>query len=402
MDSARESSVVVAVEPPKPGRSPVDRRSRRVRSAAPTSPSSLALVAALAVSICGVGCGRAEPPPGTLTDAERGFYGAISSFDELFEEVGRIDLSKAEGIVLSVRPLIQAIRDDGELVVLDKLNVREIYVFEPDGSLHGRIGDEGRGPGEYIYPHALRRDPADGHVYVYDGDLLRVNRYARSGEYLGFFQLPLVLQRLIFTGSGRLYGYASTMAQEGVIGDTLWELDREGVVLNSFAPQSKNYTRWGASEGGGVAESGGYLYVVTPYEYRIRVYTEDGRLALEADQDSPYYVPPGPPPVEDPEVENFVQLQRYHQSWAHIRQVLSLGDRFIAVTFAPAGGDRLRLDVFDRNLEPVVQDIEVPEVIGEIFTRGDELYLMPPNRVTLDGRLANPSVLRLRLRRPAP
>lgn len=338
-------------------------------------------------------CGPASPSP-RLSVAERAALEAAGSFGELFREVRRVRLGGEREQPLSIRPLLQAISADGEFVVLDKLNVRNIFRFGPDGEPRGRLGEEGRGPGQYIYPHTLTYDADRDRFLVYDGDLLRVLEFGSDYRFRRLFDLPLYVDSLLVT-DGRMFAYSSSEANSDVHSPHIHEFRDDGEVARGFLPRPAAYRPIADTEGGGVVAVGAYLYAITPYEYAISVFTRNGRLVSNAIQDSPFYRPPIPSD-DVPGKDEFDRLRNYHALWSHIRQILVV-DGLIAVVFAEPGERRVLFDLYDRDLDPVVKDVELPGYLGEVYAAGDSIYLFDDERATVDGVLANPELIQYRL-----
>lgn len=58
-----------------------------------------------------------------------------------------------------------------------------ILKFSRSGKFLGKIGNKGRGPGEYLYGHAFTADPKTGSVYLNDLNS-HIKVYSHSGNYL--------------------------------------------------------------------------------------------------------------------------------------------------------------------------------------------------------------------------
>lgn len=342
--------------------------------------------------------GRPEP---ALSASERRFYDEVESFGQVFREADRVRLRGHQEYTLSVRPLLKAIDRRGRLVVLDKLNVRTIYAFGDDGAPAGRIGGEGRGPGEYVYPHTLEYGGRSRSYFVYDGDLLRVSEFGEDFRFRRSFPLPLFVDQLLVTPEGRTFCYSSSRPTAVPPKAVVHEIDDRGRVVRAFAPQSRRYSEWASSEGGGIVYARGWLYVITPYEYEISVYSLSGDLVLRRSGASRRYVPPGRPPVAPEGVDRFELSQAYHRSWSHIRQLLVLDGRMVGVVHAEPGERRVVLDLYELDLSPVAHDLELPDYVGDLLAHGDSLYAIAPERGPGGEAPLNPAVVRYRLIRPA-
>lgn len=367
----------------------------------------VAVIALLTLSLfAGTSCvgGEKRELESSLTTEERAFYRERSSFSEIFDVQTEIQLGLAEGFELSIRPLIRAVTEEGDVVILDKLNVRTIAVFDSAGKAKGRIGQYGRGEGMYIYPHDLSLDKASGMYYVYDGDLLEILRYGRGLEFVDRHTVLVFADDLIPVPGGRLFAYVSSEIQDEKVRNVIYEIGPDGEILARFMSHPETYTRWASSEGGGVVAVGDLLYAITPYQYAISVYTLDGgHVTTKSQASSHYTAPDGTFKLDEGDPDAFGKLNAFHSSWSHIFQILNFGDRILGIVFAEPGEDRVFLDLFDTDLTVVAEDVELPPYVGELFADGNRLYMMLPEREDLgEGRLANPTLRVYRFTGPWP
>jgi len=325
---------------------------------------------------------------------EKAFYQGRKAFSEIFEVQAEVPLGLAEGFELSIRPLIRAVTEEGDVVLLDKLNVRTITVFDPAGKAKGRIGRYGREEGMYIYPHDLSFDRAAGMYYVYDGDLLEILRYGRDFGFVDRHTALVFADDLIPVPGGRLFAYVSSEIQDEKVRNVIYEIRPGGEILNRFMSHPESYTRWASSEGGGVVAVADLLYAITPYQYAISVYSLDGDHITTKNQESPRYTAPdGAFKLDEDDPDAFAKLNAFHAGWSHIFQILNFGDRILGIVFAEPGEDRVFLDLFDTDLSALAEDVELPPYVGELFADGNRLYMMLPEREDLgEGRLANPTL----------
>lgn len=302
-------------------------------------------------------------------------------FDDIFREESRIVLDSRDEFLIGPLPRIGTVTADEDIVILDITPRAGIY--DRTGAGKGVIGGPGDGPGEYRNPVSITSH--NGDLYLYDSMLSRISRYDRTFRFVSSMLVSELLDEIDFSEEGRLYGYWSTHPSELVC-----ELDDAGQLLRRFAPQSDNHNEAARSAGGGVVISGGFLYTISPYEYTLSKYSLDGVLVDSVQGRSAHYVPP--PEQFDVRILNDIpRLDEYHDQWSHILQILRIGDRALAVVFAAPGYSRAFLALYDSDLNPIAEDIQLPDYTrapGALFSRGDRLYML----LEPSDDQANPSV----------
>lgn len=327
------------------------------------------------------------------------FYSLKTSFKELFKEIRRIKLDVDSSFCLSIRPQICAVNKKGDIIILDNFNVRQIIVFDKNGKKKAKIGREGKENGKYLFPKSALYQHFLQKYYVYDGDLLRISEYNEDFNFSTCFQIPFFLDEITITNDKRIFGYTSTFVEghDGVVHELNWS----GKILNSFAPQSRNFTRSAACEGGGILLINQHLYVITPYEYKLSKYEFSGKLIKMVKGKSSHYLPPLKN-INEALLNNLFKMQDFHNSWSHIRQILQIGDKMIGIVFAEPGEAKVILDIYDTNLNYITGEILLPDHLGApkgLFSQGDSLYLLQPV-FNVGDQLANPSVVVYLLQKP--
>lgn len=372
-----------------PGRGAAGSRGPRRPSDAPSIPlrapgHALHLLMVTALTI-GWSNGCISPggaaPSASLTADERAFYQDARWFEDVFYKTDSVTLQATDEVTLSARPLLKAIDLRGRYIILDKLNVRNIHVFDASGFPLSSIGSEGKSSDQYVYPHTVAHAPEQGKYYVYDADLLRVMEFDSDYNFLRAFPLLLYVDQLLVTPEGRLFTYTAASARPGPPENVVYEVDQDGNVVNSFERQSERYyDGWAASEAEGLAYARGWLYVITPYEYAIAAYDLSGGLGARRTGTSPYYVPPSPPPDALTSSGRFADLREYHESWSHIRQLIVLDERLLGVVYADPGENDVLLDLYDLDLTPLVTALRMPPHLGDVLAHDGSLYLLtrPP------------------------
>lgn len=77
----------------------------------------------------------------------------------------------------------------GRLYIADR-RMNEVRIYDADGTFVNKIGQRGRGPGEFIEVSAMYLDPSRNHLIVVDRMNLRVTRFDSNGNYLETHMLP--------------------------------------------------------------------------------------------------------------------------------------------------------------------------------------------------------------------
>ena len=308
-------------------------------------------------------------------------------FEDIFKEEKRIILDSRDEFLIGPMPQIGAVTADEDIVIFDV--TPRVGVYDRTGAGKGSIGGPGNGPGEFRYPVSITSYAGD--LYLYDNTLSRISRYDETYGFVSSMLVSEHLHEIDFSDDGRLYGYWSISPSELVC-----ELDNEGQLLRRFAPQSENYNDAAGSYGGGVVLTGGFLYTISPYEYIISKYSLDGVLVDSIQGQSAHYVPP--PSQYNERFQGDIQgLREYHEQWSQILQILHIGDRGLAVVFEEPGFARAFLALYDLDLNPIAEDIQLPDYMRSpdgLFSHGDLLYML----VEPVGDMDNPLVVVYSLR----
>ncbi|MGD2047004.1 MAG: hypothetical protein PVJ80_10470 [Gemmatimonadota bacterium] len=146
-----------------------------------TRPGRLAVLVSVAALACSGASTSNEALPPTLDDLP-----IIGATEEL--RIGSVD-DPALGFsnIASVD-----VDEAGRVYVLDALDM-QIRVYGPDGSLLGRLGRRGDGPGEFARPPIV--GVLGDTVWAVDFAGGRITRFRRTGELLGTAPVEVVLVR---------------------------------------------------------------------------------------------------------------------------------------------------------------------------------------------------------------
>lgn len=180
---------------------------------------------------------------------------------------------------------------DSYILITDKYTTQQVYLFDKNGYLLHKIGKQGQGPGEYVYPvgSAIINDQ----IYIISAQTNRIEIYEYSGKHLKSFVLPGIgiWQDLLVGMSKNFYLLSTTRYKKYSISvcDTLGRCLTEfskidgqfGYAFDTFRPA------------GGIAlNQDGEVYQVFNHKYKVNVFDKNGSRRKLYCFTSPYYKPP--------------------------------------------------------------------------------------------------------------
>jgi iron(III) transport system ATP-binding protein len=160
------------------------------------------LVACLLISACSSGDDPAlpireihywsMPPKGSKIPAPRSVTCGPESENYILDKAGRVVVFSETGELLRKWDMPDArignpegacIFSDGRIAIADTHYSRVVF-FNREGKLLGMMGSEGKGPGQFIYPVCVARDPQDNFYVGEYGGNDRVQKFSPKGEFL--------------------------------------------------------------------------------------------------------------------------------------------------------------------------------------------------------------------------
>lgn len=318
------------------------------------------------------------------------------SFEDLFAEDGVIQLETRKENPIGYS--LFRIGSSGQILVVDYFPGRSVYLFDSSGTFLRIIGGQGRGPGEYETPYGACFDGNDN-IYLVDEARKVINKYDRSGRFVRQLSLKGTVHEVLIGRNNVLYTYASTSVDPR--DKTVHKLDSLGIVTTAFAPLPETYSKSGGVRGGGiVADSSGRLFHITPYEYQVRIFSEDGIL-LDSFESAPSYFRPFENPTHNPQA-SAQSLGAFHSAWTHIWSVHLYDESILMVITGEIGlGKSAKyVDMYDLAGNPIQMGVSFFPGEAPVFSRGDCFYVLVHDAVQDDGLLLNPRVIRFRLRKP--
>ncbi len=144
---------------------------------------------------------------------------------------------KAIKLEFTEKSMIQSVRKvlcyKNQIYVLDTFGSKAVLVFNMDGSFVRRIGESGRGPGQYILPQDFEID-SDNDIIEIIGNR-QVIKYSLTGKYLNHFTINFT--GIKFVKKDGNYYFAVSGKEDFKVICT----DLQGRIQDSYVPTYGNY-----------------------------------------------------------------------------------------------------------------------------------------------------------------
>lgn len=160
--------------------------------------------------------------------------------DEVFDSVSYVKLSNdKEAFIGRVEQIIVT---DSLIIIRDEYLEKLVKVFDMNGNLVCRVGNIGRGPGEYIKPSYMQL--YGDQIAVYDEFSRQILYYNMQGRHLysHSFKDLFFMKFHIFDNNRYLFNSINSDNSRDIEDYTLFECDSLGTVLNkSFYREQDSY-----------------------------------------------------------------------------------------------------------------------------------------------------------------
>ncbi|NIJ46641.1 hypothetical protein FHR24_003136 [Wenyingzhuangia heitensis] len=127
---------------------------------------------------------------------------------------------------------------DNYIFVLDSRKSKGVFMFDLEGKYIRRIGELGRGPGEYPFPGDMAINEKRKQIFIFNGNTRKVYKYNFNGEFLGDITLDIGGYSIDLNEKGNLIlfcqGYSNNHLGE-IKNKVFYEIDEKGNIL-SFGP----------------------------------------------------------------------------------------------------------------------------------------------------------------------
>jgi len=210
---------------------------------------------------------------------------------------------------------VQDIDTDGERIYILDAAINAIRVYDMQGTHITDFGREGSGPGEFRQPRSVAVNPADGTLFVRDGEMSRIGIFTPDGDPIDHWQLFSGWQmsrELIFADDGKLYTPAlqniGSAVEDWRFGMISW--GPEGALGDTFAQPEYEWNPRKlvaqSPDGGGTSTSQTPFFPEIVWymssnrvivsglatEYRFEVRHPDGRMVVIEREYEPVAVDP--------------------------------------------------------------------------------------------------------------
>lgn len=271
-------------------------------------------------------------------------------FDAFFEKVREI---KLKGEIIG-RIYKLCVLDNGDFVVVDR---KDVNIFSSDGDFKGKIGKEGKGPGEYLRPNEVKIDD-NSRIYVLDSRLFRVSVFDTAGQYLNSFKIHNFADQMVIVGKG-LYIYSADMYQKALA--ACYEVTT-GARLFEFAPPTRFLQQLRSN---GIPAPFGFtgsligvrqnkVFLLHPYEYLIREFTLEGKELKQIRGKSADFI------ALDPSVKFTTQMSPAEFFKSDLR-TLAIWKEMLLVMFYQNQSKRGFLDIYSTSGDRINRySIEIP------------------------------------------
>lgn len=117
-----------------------------------------------------------------LIDNELSEVKDVIFYKDIFKDYKAIKLETNENCLIGKIHQIEMYKD--KFYIADKTTAKGLYVFNKDGSFERKIGQLGKGPGEYLDITSFSINPEKSQINIYDRRKKVLNIYDLNGNYI--------------------------------------------------------------------------------------------------------------------------------------------------------------------------------------------------------------------------
>ncbi|MEA1878165.1 MAG: 6-bladed beta-propeller [Bacteroidota bacterium] len=171
------------------------------------------------------------------------------NLSEIASGIEYIPLETSETCILGS---VYNLRIHGDNIVL--ISNRKVYLFNTNGKFIRKLGDQGKGPGEYVWARDIQIHPNGESVFILDITGVKIIEIALDGRHLRSIKLPKLQMPEDFLFSND--HFYVLCGRGGSSENFVYEMDDQGVLVRSLNITCEAF---GTALHGFFQETGGFL-----------------------------------------------------------------------------------------------------------------------------------------------
>ncbi|HLP46564.1 MAG TPA: 6-bladed beta-propeller [Candidatus Deferrimicrobium sp.] len=178
---------------------------------------------------------------------------------------------------------------EGNFLIADPIHSRQCYLFDDKGKLMKKIGRSGEGPGEYL--QLLTACNTSDRIFLID--TIRINIYSKNGDFIKATPRPFLgLCNSAYEGPNNTI-YILSYNRYNLNTDTIYQLDKEGNLIKSFAPVKDIPPVFDTFfPQTGICTANTRFFQYFNFTYELNFYDFNGKKQEDITLASPFYTPP--------------------------------------------------------------------------------------------------------------
>ena len=173
---------------------------------------------------------------------------------------------------------------DGNLLIADEQHLRLALLFDKNGKFIKQIGNNGKGPGEYLTPrHVLTNN--EGEIIISDPSLFRISFYKSNGDFSHSFSVRKMIWGMVIKPNNDILIH-DQFATKIKPGNTIFAYNKRGELLYQFGETSKAYHQELKNipyyhRGPFLTFSGDCIFEMDYPDYHVRKFCQNGKSKKE-------------------------------------------------------------------------------------------------------------------------
>lgn len=218
---------------------------------------------------------------------------------ELLGKIGKLEAKEERDILYD--PVDAARLPNGEILILER-GGSTVKRYDKNHEHISGFGQQGQGPGDFVFPFCLRLNVERDKLYVADS---KISRLSLDGSYEGGFKPEVIAAFGSIGAQYRTSGMAVLSGSRVILPShpSIWldsgepklltVYDKTGTIVRSFGAV-KMYDNPGLTLNANIVyfapDSDDSIYIAYAHQNRISKYSPDGRIVFSADRPLPYEI----------------------------------------------------------------------------------------------------------------